>query len=217
MAETLLSSQRVIGASLENYLPDGGEFIRGCYFDATLSEGLSGAVSWTEHPVDSGAKVSDHAVLEPETLSLTGMITRTPLWMTTERGNLDPAHLDQLVDTLWQMRADRERCLIVTGLRAYEDFYIDNLEITRGQGDGQSVQVSMSFRKIQIVTAGTVLLPPLPVAPEKKADATANNSQGTQAPKDATSTPPAPPTQEESVLHQGLDKTGFNQLLGGGI
>jgi hypothetical protein len=216
MAETLLAAMRYLGATIENYQPDGGEFIRGLNFDATLSEGLSGSVDWSEHPIDSGAKVTDHAVVEPPTLTLTGMLTRTPIWMTTERDNLDPAHMDTAIETLWQMRADRARCLIVTGLAAYEDYYIDNLEITRGVEDGQSVKVSMSFRKIQIVTAGTTLLPPLPVKKEMAADATATSSQGSQSATDATSAPPAPPTQEESLLYKTGDKTGFNQLLGGG-
>ena len=36
MADTLLAAMRYLGATIENYLPDGGEFIRGLNFDDPL-------------------------------------------------------------------------------------------------------------------------------------------------------------------------------------
>ncbi len=211
MAETLLTVRRKIGATLTSRegVPDGAQ-LREMWFDATLSEGETISVDWSEHPLESGATVADHAVVRPPDLSLEGFLTRTPLSMNTELDNLDPNYLDAALEALRGMTADREPILIVTGLRVYQDYRITQLGITRGPEDGQGVRVSLSLKPIQIVEAGSVLLPPLPVKPAKKDAATAESSQGTQSPTDAS----ADVTKKSSLLNKLGDGTGVFSLAG---
>lgn len=210
MADTLLTARRKTGATLTSHEDDGGAQLRDMWFDATLSEAETIAVEWSEHPIESGATVADHAVVRPPELSLEGFITRTPLSMSAELDNIDPNYLDAALDTLRGMAADREPVLIVTGLRAYENYRITSLSISRSPEDGQAVRVSLSLRPVQIVEAGTVLLPPLPVKPEKKAAATPDGNQGTQSPTDAN----GDLNKRTSALFGIGDKTGAFGLLG---
>jgi hypothetical protein len=212
MAETLLTARRKTGATLTSHedAPDGAQ-LREMWFDATLSESETISVEWSEHPIESGATVADHAVVRPPELSLEGFITRTPLSMSTELDNLDPNYLDAALDALRGMTADREPVLIVTGLRAYEDYRITSLTVSRSPEDGQAARVSLSLRPVQIVEAGTVLLPPLPIKPAKKNAAAGEASQGTQSPTDASGEGAGGRT---SLLKGGLDGSGLSGLMG---
>lgn len=208
MAETLLAARRKIGATFTSHDADSNQ-LREMWFDCTLSEGRTIAVEWSEHPIESGATVADHAVVRPPELSLEGFLTRTPLSMSTELDNLDPNYLDAAMDALEGMASDREPILIVTGLRAYEDYRITSLAFTRTPEDGQGVKVSVSLRPVQIVEAGTVLLPPLPVKPAKKNAAGGEENGGTKSPTDANSA-----TQRQSALEFLREKSGASGLLG---
>lgn len=52
-------------------------------FDATTSEDPTDAVTITDHPVEQGANIVDHARDEPERITLEGIVTNTP-----HQGNL---------------------------------------------------------------------------------------------------------------------------------
>lgn len=47
-----------------------GDFI----FDCTVSEGHSSTLRVTKNPIESGADIADHAMLEPKSLTITGII-----------------------------------------------------------------------------------------------------------------------------------------------
>jgi hypothetical protein len=47
--------------------------------DATLKEGFKATAELTKHPVERGADVGDHVVLKAKTLSISGIVTVTPL------------------------------------------------------------------------------------------------------------------------------------------
>jgi len=208
MADTVLVAPRRRGASLSSSEGEGGAALREMWLDATVSESESLTVDWTEHPIESGASVTDHAVVRQPELSLEGVITRTPLWMSAEADNVDPAHLDTQLDALRGMLADREPILIVTGLRAYEGYRMTSLTISRAAGDGQSVKVSMALKPMQIVEAGTVLLPPLPVKPAKASAAKPGEDGGTQTTTDGSG------PLDKSLLKGFLDKTGASDVAG---
>lgn len=214
MADTVLVAPRRRGASLSSNEGEGGAALREMWLDATVSESESLTVDWTEHPIESGASVTDHAVVRQPELSLEGVITRTPLWMSAEAGNVDPAHLDTQLDALRGMLADREPILIVTGLRAYEGYRMTSLTISRAAGDGQSVKVSMSLKPMQIVEAGTVLLPPLPIKPAKANSAKPGEDGGTQTTTDGGDGADAESQRRKSELKGILDKSGASDLGG---
>lgn len=52
---------------------------RSVEFDAVISEEHGGAVAVTEHPVEKGANIADHARPEQEKLTFEALVTNTPL------------------------------------------------------------------------------------------------------------------------------------------
>src|SRR5690242_16413960 len=63
-------------------------------FDVTTSEDPSDTIAITDHPVERGVNVADHARSEPERITLEGIITDTP-----HHGNLtdEDDHTDQTI------------------------------------------------------------------------------------------------------------------------
>jgi hypothetical protein len=64
-------------------------------FDATTSEDPQDSLTITDHPVEQGANIVDHARDEPERITIEGYITNTP-----HKGNLTPEddHVDSPVN-----------------------------------------------------------------------------------------------------------------------
>ena len=70
-----------------------------------------------------------------------------------------------------ELHAKRELVTIVTGLDVYEDFAIESLEIERNSDDGERLNISAEFRKIQKVTLRKEEVPPEKAAPNAKGKA----------------------------------------------
>ena len=58
-------------------------------FDAVISYALTGTVSVTDHPVETGSTVSDHAQRQPKQLAITGIVSETPYASVASSGGAD--------------------------------------------------------------------------------------------------------------------------------
>lgn len=75
---------------------DSGELVLFA-FDATTSEDPSDAVTITDHPVEEGVNIVDHARPEPEHITLEGVITDTPHHGNLGNSDDDSSFTDQTV------------------------------------------------------------------------------------------------------------------------
>lgn len=51
----------------------------GFEFDAVLEDTLEASVEYTSYPIESGASVTDHGIIQPMSWSITGIISDTPM------------------------------------------------------------------------------------------------------------------------------------------
>lgn len=56
-----------------------GSQLTSVVLDATVKETFTSTAEATVHPIEAGADVTDHVILKPDGLSLSGIITETPL------------------------------------------------------------------------------------------------------------------------------------------
>ncbi|EOX4865102.1 TPA: phage baseplate protein [Haemophilus influenzae] len=136
--------------------------------DALLTENTSLSSQITEYPIEDGTVISDHITRESERLSLSGVITGTGTLFNVGLGKYK---LIAAKETLRELHAKRELVTIVTGLDVYEDFAIESLEIERNSDDGERLNISAEFRKIQKVTLRKEEVPPEKAAPNAKGKA----------------------------------------------
>ncbi|HHF3505632.1 hypothetical protein Q7615_09070 [Haemophilus influenzae] len=136
--------------------------------DALLTENTSLSSQITEYPIEDGTVISDHITRESERLSLSGVITGAGTLFNVSLGKYK---LIAAKETLRELHAKRELVTIVTGLDVYEDFAIESLEIERNSDDGERLNISAEFRKIQKVTLRKEEVPPEKAAPNAKGKA----------------------------------------------
>lgn len=129
----------------------------------TLNESHQRTSTITDHAIESGAKVSDHIIRDPERITVLGFVTDTP----GKFGQWFPGATQGAFDTLDKAWSAGELFTVYTGRKKYENMVIESLELPRDR-DG-SMQFSITMRHVRIVETASVKLPKVKV---KAADST---------------------------------------------
>lgn len=129
----------------------------------TLNESHQRTSTITDHAIESGAKVSDHIIRDPERITVLGFVTDTP----GKFGQWFPGATQGAFDTLDKAWSAGELFTVYTGRKKYENMVIESLDLPRDR-DG-SMQFSITMRRVRIVESASVKLPKVKV---KAADST---------------------------------------------
>lgn len=144
--------------------------------DAAISENHTGNVEVTEHPVESGFNITDHARPSAETLQIEGFISNTPIpfggdsdthtssytdasgrvfeWQSKSQGDADRAGI--AYSALLDLKNTGALIAVVTSLREYDDMVITALSVPRDAQTGNGLRFSMSLKQVRLVDAQTV-------------------------------------------------------------
>ncbi len=170
----------------------------------------------TEHPVESGANVSDHVRAELDNVTLEVFVSNCPISpfdrfsYDSDIGNVQastisdsksvsvlrfPEARDNVVDTytkLRQLRDDATLLQVITRLYNYENVVIKSVGIPRSAADGDGARMTIEFKEIRLVETKKV---PTPIVTVPRAKAVVNSG--------AKNTKPA--ADKESVAHKALE------------
>ena len=114
----------------------------------TLEEIASDDLEITQHPVQQGATITDHAYLKPATVSIKIMF------------NAADAPLAETYAKLRQLQASREPFDVVTGKRAYKNMLFKSLGQTNDAQTENVLSISAELQEIFIVQVETTTVPP---------------------------------------------------------
>ena len=117
--------------------------------DLTISESHQRSADVTTHPVESGATISDHVILQPERLSLEGFVTDTPAAVFAANEGRTQDAFDAL-EELWQ---EGGVVTVVTARKTYENMVIVDLQLPRERPS--SMNFSMEMQNITVVETET--------------------------------------------------------------
>lgn len=171
------------------------------FMDVTVSESGGQGVEWTRNPLEDGTSVTDHGVLQPPELTLSGWVTETPMDVFDEQ----PDRLNAVLDALMEILAAKETVIVIHGSRVYVDYVLSEVRYSRGADEGMAATVEVSLTRIQRVTARVVMIPPQLLAPTVRPGGATEVDAGTQAGTQAGTAPEADAAADESLLHQALD------------
>lgn len=145
--------------------------------DASISESHVGEVEVTEHPVEQGANVTDHVRPKPDTLTIEGFVSNTPLnraqnkravesqgfrlSTTSERDVIvgQPGNAETAYTKLRELKDSGTLITVTTKLRTYDNMVIKSLSVPRDAKVGDALKFSATFQRITIVQNKTVFLP----------------------------------------------------------
>jgi hypothetical protein len=175
-------------------------------FDAMPLETHTLACAITDHPVEVGANVSDHARPEPDMLALECVISNTPLTTVQQQRAIRLGTVDFTAENALEIMPDRANICyaqldflrstgalltVVTTLRVYESMVIQSLTVPRSAQNSNGLHFTLALKQIRIVQNQFTRTPKVSKAGTgKKVDT------GQQTPK------VEPPKKKETALHK---------------
>lgn len=114
----------------------------------TVEESGTDDLEVTQHPVQRGANITDHAYVKPSLLGLRVMFSDAD------------RPLEETYRQLLDLQASREPFEIVTGKRIYRDMLFKSIGVTTDKATENVLAVSCSFQQVIIVDVTVTTVPP---------------------------------------------------------
>lgn len=152
-------------------------------FDVLDSHGATHTAKATQHPVETGALISDHVLQDPDVLRLTGLVTNTPLpsgvKMTAQAAGeyqtfQNAAEAGQFAGraqaayfALVRVKEAGKPVTIETPLRSYEDMVLESVETSESADASDALTFNIGARQIRTTSTRTVPAPKIEAAKPK--------------------------------------------------
>jgi hypothetical protein len=120
--------------------------------DAVLEEIGVDEMVITDHPVEEGSSISDHAYKLPSEITL------TYVWSDGGKQNAgqDPGFLRSIYSQILQLQIDKNPFEIYTGKRAYKNMLLQSLRCPTDQKTNFVLYVQMHCREVLMASTQTV-------------------------------------------------------------
>lgn len=128
--------------------------IGGIVMDVTIEESHTDELEITEHPVEHGAAVTDHAYIKPANLTIRAGVSDASAKATAGDKRSVAAY-----EALRKLQRSREPFDVVTGKRVYRNMLISSLGVVTDQETENVLLFTAELREILIATIRTVSVP----------------------------------------------------------
>ena len=126
--------------------------IGGLFPDVVVEESHEDSLQITEHPVEQGAAINDHAFLKPRTVTIRAGVSDA-----VSSGGTPSV---DFYDKLRELQQKREPFDIVTGKRKYTNMLLEILSVTTDATTENVLSFSADCREVIIVKTQTASVPP---------------------------------------------------------
>lgn len=151
-------------------------------FDATVSESHEESLDLSGHPVERGATISDHAIVQPAEVQLINLVTLTPL----NDEYAEPRRHFNLYERLRELYLRREIVTLVTRLRTYDSMMVTGVSTPITVDDGEMLVPSVRLSEVRFAESQVAKVPREYLAPEVADEAASTTSQDREPPDDPT-------------------------------
>ena len=125
---------------------------------ATVEEKHTDDLEITEHPVELGAAITDHAFKRPAEIVIQMAFSNTPSVITGEDKYANPFDVKKSYAALLKLQENRVLLSIETGKRSYSNMLIKGLVTTTDNKTENAMFITVSCKQIIIVNTQTVQL-----------------------------------------------------------
>jgi hypothetical protein len=112
----------------------------------------------TEHPIENGFVIADHVARQAMTLSLTAIITPTPVSYFRQLGS-NPDRLGEAIAYFEQLWLNGEPITVTIPSGIYQDMVMTSCPLPRNVKDGFCYRVALEFKHVVIVSQKTEEIP----------------------------------------------------------
>jgi len=135
--------------------------IGGFKMDAVLREAHSNTIRTTKNPVEFGADITDHSIIEPVQLEIEGVVSDTPMGLAAlgELVNFGSkkTRSQQAYEKFIEMMNTRELVEVFTKLVAYKNMLITNVNVSQDKDTSKIVLFNISLREVRVVMSEVAL------------------------------------------------------------
>jgi hypothetical protein len=175
--------------------------IGGFIADVTVEEVHTDLLEVTEHPVEQGAAVTDHAFVKPANLLIKAGWSNSSL-----QAGGDPNYVNDTYQNFLDLQASRQPFDIITGKRSYSNMLIVRLSTRTDDTTANALLLECECREIITVNTQTVTVP--------NANQATPTETGNTAQRGSVSPTPVGTGTGNSVVPQRILITG-GQTVGG--
>lgn len=153
--------------------------IGGVRIDVLTSETHDFKSRVPQFPVETGVNVSDHVIQEPIAISLSCVVSDTPLLLPS-LPRIKTTY--ELLRLLWRLR---EPLTVITALNVYDNMMIENISMPRDRTTGQALNFDVQLSEIVYARSNTILVNPDAVGGDDatKAQVSGSFNAGATSPK----------------------------------
>lgn len=154
MTLTVATPSSVLSTAPETVYVRPQRSLGGLTMDVIIEEQHTDEVEITEHPVERGAAVTDHAYLKPATLSIKGGVSDASAKATTGDRRSVTAY-----QALLKLQAKREPFDVVTGKRVHRNMLVKSLNVVTDANTERVLIFTAELQEIRIATVRAVSVP----------------------------------------------------------
>lgn len=134
----------------------------------------------TDHPIEQGAKVSDHAFKQPSKVTIKFGFSNSSMGGTSGASHSGSAsgQVAAIYQALLGLQASREPFEIMTGKRLYQNMLMVELSVDTDKQTEHALMVTAVFKEVILVTTSTVKVAKAP-ASEQADPATTQSTEST--------------------------------------
>lgn len=126
----------------------------GIAFDVVVEEQHEDTLEITEHPVEHGASISDHAFMKPAAVTIRAGISDGSGSVAGEKAGVS------VYEALQALQKARQPFDVITGKRKYRNMLIETLTVLTDADSENALVVTADCREVIIVKTQTAFVPP---------------------------------------------------------
>lgn len=123
--------------------------------DVIISESATATATITQNPVENGADVNDHMIIQPMTFSMSGIVSDTPVKFLGGIYNGGPNTGNDQSRTAWQalldLHASKSPFTLEQGLKSYDNVVIQSLSVNQDKSNSRAIVFNASLKELIIV------------------------------------------------------------------
>lgn len=130
--------------------------IGGIECDALIHHELGMEAEIPDYPVEEGYSVQDTIILKPKTLSLTVVVTNTPI---TFRERASPGRVQEVAQRLQELYSSRQLITVTSAKGSYQNMGITSLSLPYDVSTKTSLEIPVTLKEVLTTSAQTVTIP----------------------------------------------------------
>ncbi len=138
--------------ALTNLLYSVGNYINSIELDVVITESASATSRITKNPVENGADINDHIIIEPMTFSMEGVVSSASSnILDTISGLAAGDKALKAWNDLLRLMVDRTLFTLVQGLRSYDNVALLTLNTNVDKDTSKGLFFTATFSEVNIV------------------------------------------------------------------